>query len=122
MKYISNIPVYLLAFIFLVFGSNYFLHFLTMPPMDGNAGAYTGLLFTTGFLAFVKVLEVAIALFLLVKPTRALGLLLIAPIVVNILAFELFIVHKPGIGILLLILNVLAIYNYRNKYMGIISA
>jgi putative oxidoreductase len=122
MQFVKNLPTYLLALVYLVFGSNYFLHFIPMPPMEGNAGAFAGLLYSTGFLAFVKVLEVLLGLLLLLPATRRLALLLIAPISVNILLFELFIAHQPGIGILLVLLNGFAIYQHRKSYMPIISA
>ena len=86
MKFIKNIPVYLLALIYLVFGSNHFLHFIPMPPMAGDAGNFVGLLFTSGYLLVVKILEVTLAVLLLVPKTRAVALLLIAPISINILA------------------------------------
>lgn len=121
MKIIKSLPVYLLALIYLVFGSNYFFHFLAMPPMAGNAGAFAGLLFTTKFLLVVKVLEVSLALLMLVPATRALALLLIAPITVNILLFELLIAQQPGIGVLMVILNGLAIYQLKNKYISIVK-
>ena len=122
MKILKTLPVYLLALIYLVFGSNYFFHFLAMPPMAGNAGAFAGLLFTTKFLLVVKILEVSLALLMLVPATRALALLLIAPITVNILLFELLIAQQPGIGILMVILNGLAIYQLKNKYISIVNS
>lgn len=120
MKHIKNIPVYLLALIYLIFGANYFLHFLTMPPMTGNAGNFVGVLFTTNFLLVVKVLEISLALLLLLPKTRALALLLIAPITINILLFELLIAHQPGIGVLMIVLNGVAIIQNKEKYTGIV--
>lgn len=120
MTIIKQIPVLLLALIFLVFGLNFFLHFLPMPPMDGDAGAFAGLLYKTNFLLVVKILEVALAILMVIKPTRALALILIAPIVVGILLFELLIAHAPGIGILLVVLNAIAIYQLKEKYLPII--
>jgi putative oxidoreductase len=122
MKQVKNIPVYLLALIYLVFGSNFFLKFLAMPPMEGNAGNFIGVIYSTGFLAFVKVLEIVLAVLLLVPATRRLALVLIAPISLNILLFELFIAHQPGIGILLVLLNAFAIYQNRKNYMPILAA
>lgn len=121
MKTIQKLPVYLLALIYLIFGSNYFFHFITMPPMAGNAGTFAGVLFTTRFLLVVKVLELTLALGMLVPKTRALALILIAPITVNILLFELLIAQQPGIGILMVILNGLAIYQLKGKYLGIVK-
>ena len=121
MKLLPNIPLYLLALIYLVFGANYFLHFIPMQAMSGNAGTFAGLLFSTKFLLFVKVLELAFGVLMMIPKTRALALLLIAPISVNILLFELLIAHQPGIGILVVLLNAAAIYVKRTHYMGIIQ-
>lgn len=121
MKNLKLVPAYLLALVYLVFGSNYFLGFIKMPPMDGNAGQFIGLLYSTGFLAFVKVLEVLFGLLLLVPKTRSLALLILAPISVNILLFEVYMQGKPGIGILLIFINALAITVDKDRYKNIIS-
>ena len=121
MKTIKYLPVSLLALIYLIFGSNYFFHFISMPPMVGNAATFAGVLFTTKFLLVVKTLELGLALLMLVPATRALALLLIAPITVNILLFELLIAQQPGIGILMVILNGLAIYQLKDKYISIVK-
>ena len=88
--------------------------------MAGNAGNFIGVLFTTNFLLVVKVLEISLALLLLLPKTRALALLLIAPITINILLFELLIAHQPGIGVLLIVLNGVAIIQNKEKYTGIV--
>jgi hypothetical protein len=121
MKILQQAPSLLLALVFLVFGLNYFLNFIPMPQQTGDAGTFLGLIYSTGFLGFVKVLEVSIGGILLIKPLRALALLLIAPISLNILLFEVFIAHQPDIGILLVALNVLAIYQHRSKYTQILK-
>ena len=120
MNLIKNIPVYLLALIYIVFGANFFLHFIAMPPMTGAAGNFVGLLFTTNFLLVVKILEIGLALLLLLPKIKALALVLIAPISISILLFELLIAHQPGIGILLVLLNGLAIIQNKEKYFGIV--
>jgi len=122
MKILQQVPSLLLALVFLVFGLNYFLNFIPMPQQTGDAGTFLGLIYSTGFLGFVKVLEVSIGGILLIKPLRALALLLIAPISLNILLFEVFIAHQPGIGILLVVLNVFAIYQHRSKYIQILKS
>ena len=121
MNIAKQVPAFLLAFVFIVFGLNFFLHFMAMPPMSGDAGAFAGLLYTSCYLTFVKVLEVSIGILLLIKPTRALALLLIAPIAVNILLFEVFLAHKPGIGVVLLLINAIGIFFSKEKYLGIIA-
>lgn len=121
MKILTNIPVYFLTIIYFVFGLNFFLHFIPMPPMSGNAGNFATLLYSTGYLTFVKVLEVLLALLIIIPKTRALALLLIAPISLNILLFEIFMTHQLGIGVVLVLLNAIAIYHYKQNYLGIVG-
>ncbi len=121
MKFIKSIPVYLLAIIYLVFGLNYFLHFIPAPPIPGTAGTFAGILFSTKFLLVVKLLEVSLSLLLFVPRTRALALVLIAPITINIMLFELLIAHQPGIGIFMMILNVVGLFQHKEKYLGMVK-
>jgi putative oxidoreductase len=123
MKIVSQIPAYLVGIVFLIFGLNFFLHFIPMKEtMPGNAGVFVGLLYSTNYLLVVKVLEVLLALLIFVPVTRALAMILIAPIAVNIMLFELLIAHQPGIGVILVILIAIALFVNREKYMGIIKA
>lgn len=121
MKIIKNISTYLLALIFLVFGSNYFLQFLKMPPMLGNAGIFIGLIYTTKFLLVIKLVEIISAILLFIPKTKALGLLLITPISIGIFLFEILIEQQLSIGILLVLLNAISIFQLRKNYMGIIE-
>ena len=122
MNILKQIPTYLLAIVYLVFGLNYFLHFIPMPPqVPGNAGTFYIVLFTTWYLAFLKALEVAFAVWLSVPKTRALALLLIAPITINILLFEIFMAQQAGLGILLIVLNAIAIFQHKAKYINIVK-
>jgi hypothetical protein len=120
MKIVSQIPAYLVGLVFLVFGLNYFLHFIPLPAPP--QGSFLWILHTTNYLLVIKVLEVLLALLIFVPRTRALALILIAPIAVNIMLFELLIAHQPGIGVILVILNIIALFVSREKYIGIIKA
>ena len=121
MNILKQAPTFLLAFVFVVFGANYFFNFMPMPETTGNVKAFFDLFYPTKYLLVVKTLEVVVGLLLLYKPLRALGLLLLAPIVVNILLFELLIAQAPGIGVLLLLLNGIAIYQHKENYIHIIK-
>ena len=118
---LKQIPAILLSIVFIVFGVNYFLQFLKIPPMAGDAGTYIGILYSTKYLLIVKIFEVLFGLLILLKPTRALGLLLIAPIVVNIFLFEVCIEKEMGIGLILIALNALAIFFEKHKYWSIVA-
>ena len=121
MQIAKQIPAYLLAFIFVAGGIAYFLKLAPQPEMTGDPATFMALMGPTGYMTFVKVCEVLFGLFLVIPKTRALGLLLIAPIVVNILLFEVLIAKQPGIGVALLFLNVLAIYFNKEKHGSILS-
>ena len=66
----------------------------------------------TGYLTFVKVLELVGGLLVMIPRLRNLGLLILGPIVVNILAFHLFIGggFKDFLNPMLLIIIVLSLY------------
>lgn len=101
MKHISTIAAALLGLAFIVFGANFFLNFIPMPadpsPADAPHKLFMGALMPTGYMAFVKVLEIIGGLLLAIPKTRNLGLLVLGPIIVNILAFHLFLTKGAGL-------------------------
>ena len=93
-----------LGLIFFVFGLNGFLHFIPQPPPTGPGLAFAGGLMAVGyFFPLLKGIEVAVSLLLLSNRFVPLALAVLAPIVVNILAFHLF-VAPAGLPLALLIL------------------
>ena len=86
----------LLGLTFLVFGLNGFLHFLPQPPAPPPAaGAFFGALYATGYmLPLLKGTEVLAGALLLSGLFVPLALTLLAPVIVNIVAFHLFL--APG--------------------------
>lgn len=102
MKYqstITNVVAGLLGLLFLVFGSNFFLKFIDVPPPpEGTpAAAFLGALYGSGYLAFVKVLEIVGGLTVAIPRLRRLGLLLLGPVIVNIVAFHVFFAKGAGL-------------------------
>jgi uncharacterized membrane protein YphA (DoxX/SURF4 family) len=80
-----------LGLVFTVFGLNFFLHFLPTPPEPPRALAFAGALFGSGYLfPLVKSIEVVSGLLLLSGLFVPLALALLAPVIVNIVAFHLF--------------------------------
>lgn len=68
------------------------------PPPEGSPPAlFLGALEPTGYLTFVKVLETLGGLFVAFPRTRNLGLLVLGPILVNILAFHVFLLDGQGL-------------------------
>ena len=92
MKILNRLAAALLGLVFVVFGANFFLKFIPIPqPPEGSPAAmFLGGLFVSGMLAFVKVLEILGGILVAIPKTRNLGLLVLGPIIVNILAFHVF--------------------------------
>ena len=84
-----------LGLIFFVFGLNGFFHFLPQPPAPPRAMAFAGALFASGyFFPLLKAVEVTAGALLLAGALVPFALTLLAPIIVNIVAFHLFL--APG--------------------------
>ncbi len=121
MTVLDKMITYLFAFIYLIFGLNFFLNFIPMPDLEGNALDYMVLLSSTGYMTAVKVLEIVVALMLLLNIQRPLAWLLIAPVSTNILMYDVFIVGLPTLGLLMVLLNAYMIYRNKAHYAGIIK-
>ena len=84
-----------LGLVFLVFGVNGFLDLFPMPIPGGEAGVFLAALGSTGyFFPLLKVVEIAAGAMLLSNRAVPLALLLLAPVVVNIFAFHVFMDHS----------------------------
>ena len=90
--------------VFTVFGLNFFLHFLPTPPTPPRAAAFAGALFGTGYLfPLLKAIEVVAGIALLSGRLVPLALTVLAPIIVNIVGFHLFLA-PAGLAIPLAVL------------------
>jgi uncharacterized membrane protein YphA (DoxX/SURF4 family) len=98
MKYVIIIVRVLLGLMFAVFGSNAFLHFIPMPPLEGNAAAFMGALVNSGYIYPIAALQVLGGLLLLLGGRFVpLGLTLLGPVIVNIVLYHIFI-EPSGLG------------------------
>lgn len=102
MKTTSIVARHLLGVIFLVFGLNGFLHFIPTPPPQGLGGQFIGALFASGELSVIMGLQLATGIFLLANRYVPLALIVIAPVVVNILLFHLF-MDRAGLPVALFV-------------------
>jgi uncharacterized membrane protein YphA (DoxX/SURF4 family) len=94
----------LLGLVFFVLGLNGFFGFLPQPPVPEAAQGFMGALAATGYLLpLLKGVEVIAGVLLLSGRFVPLALALLAPIVVNIVAFHLFLA-PGGLGIALFVL------------------
>jgi hypothetical protein len=114
----------LLGAIFFVFGLNGFLQFLPMPAPTGPAATFVGGLAATGyFFPLLKGTEVIAGLLLLGNRYLRLALVVLAPIVVNIVAFHAFLA-PAGIALPLVIvaLGVYLAYTERAVFAPLLRA
>jgi putative oxidoreductase len=121
MKYAIIIVRVLLGLMFAVFGSNAFLHFIPVPPMQGDAGAFMGVLFHSGFIYAIAALQVLGGLLLLLGGRFVpLGLTLLGPVIVNIVLYHIFL-DPSGlpIAIVVSILALFLLWVYRYKFPAI---
>lgn len=116
MNIIKQIITYLFAIIYLVFSLNFFLNFIPMPELDGDAALFMGILATSGFMVVVKIIELVVALMLLFNFKRPLAWLLILPVSTNIIMYEVFIAGIVSIGLVVMLMNLFMVYQYREKY------
>ena len=80
---------FMLGVIFFVFGLNGFLHFIPQPPMSPGAAAFAGAMAATGYMwPLIMATEVFCGAALLANQFVPLALVLLAPLLVNIVAFH----------------------------------
>jgi hypothetical protein len=121
MKIAAMIARYLLGLMFLVFGSNMFLHFIPMGPMPaGVAGQFSAALFASHYFYVVGALMVVSAILFLINRYVPLGLVLLGPVLVNILLFHVLMAPKGiGMGVFSALLWLLVAYRVRSAFCGL---
>jgi putative oxidoreductase len=116
MKYLPTIAGGLLGFAFI---SGSLMFFFGMkgdqpaPPPGSPVDMFMGALIPTGYMNFVKTCELVGGLLVAVPKTRNIGLLFLGPVILNIIAFHVFIgkdVTEKGTFITLAVIGGLAAY------------
>ena len=113
MKHAPSIAGILLGLLFIMSSVTVLFHLVQMPlPPDGTPAAlFMGALVPTGYMTFVKVLELTGGILVAIPRTRNFGLLILGPILVNILAFHIFIMKGEGLmNPIILIIVLLSLY------------
>jgi putative oxidoreductase len=121
MKYVIIIVRVLLGLMFAIFGSNAFLHFMPMPPLEGDAGAFLGALVHSGYILPIASLQVVGGVLLLIGGRFvAPGLTLLGPVIVNIVLYHIFLDTKGlGMAIGVLLFSLFLLWVYRAKFPAI---
>ena len=113
MKYAPTIAGILLGLLFIMASVVVLFHLVKMdPPPEGtHAAMFMGALGPTGYMTFVKVLELLGGILVAIPRTRNFGLLVLGPIILNILAFHVFIMKGATLlDPMLIVIVLLALY------------
>jgi uncharacterized membrane protein YphA (DoxX/SURF4 family) len=113
-----------LGLVFATFGLNKLVPFIPQPPISGAPAELFGALFATGYMIpLIAITEMIAGALLLSGRFVPLALSLLAPVIVNILAFHAFLA-PPGIGMPLAVLG-LELYlawTYRDAFAPMLHA
>ena len=123
MKLATIIARVLLGLVFVVFGSNIFLHFIPMPPLPQTlAGDFSKALMQSHYMYVVGLLQVIGGLLLLIGRYLPLGLTLLGPVIVNILCFHMFL-DPSGLPIALVVaaLALFLLWRHRSNFAGLVN-
>src|SRR5437870_186939 len=123
MKIATIIVRVLLGLVFVVFGSNIFLHFIPMPPPPATlAGDFSKALMQSHYIYVVGLLQVIGGLLLLIGRYVPLGLTLLGPVIVNILLFHIFL-EPIGLPMAIIVsaLALFLLWRYRTNFAGLVK-
>lgn len=108
----------ILGLIFVIFGINGFLNFMPTPPPPEAGGKFLMGLASTGyFFPLLKLTEIVSGLLILSGCFTALGLIILAPVSLNIFFYHLFL-DPSGLAmpIIIIALQVLLAWFYKENY------
>jgi putative oxidoreductase len=128
MRHIPTVVGILLGLLFLMASLTYFLNLVPPqepPPKDSLMAMFMGAFAPSGYLNFVKTFELIGGVLVMIPRTRNLGLLVLGPIILNILAFHAFITKGEGLLNPMIILIVVAalylLWVERKAFAGLVN-
>ena len=123
MKILTVIARLLLGLIFVFFGSNAFLHFLSMPPLpQGLAGLYLKAFLDSGYVYIIGGMQVIAGLLLLIGRFVPLGLTVLAAVIFNIWAFHILMAPEgfPP-ALVVTVLELFLLWQYRSAFAPLLK-
>ena len=125
MKIATTINRFILGLGFIVFGANILHPFLPQPPMpEGSLPAkFMTVMGPTHWMTLVGLVQLFGGAFVLLGRTTPIGLTLLGPVLVNILAFHVLLMGGAGIapGVVFSVLELFLIYSYRSYFAPIFT-
>ncbi len=124
-RILPTIARLLMGLMFFVFGLNGFLNFIPQPkaPMPEGAMAFAGALKNSGYMMqLVMGTQLLVGILLLLNRFVPLALALIAPIIVGIITFHIFLMPSTiGPGAVVLILELFLAWSYRSAFRPMLA-
>ena len=112
----------LLGSIFVVLGLNGFLHFLPQPPVPAAAGAFFGALAATGYMLPLVFGAQLVGGGLVLAGMVPLGVAILAPVIVNIVFFHLFLAPAGmGPAVVVTALALFLTWAHRDAYAALFA-
>jgi uncharacterized membrane protein YphA (DoxX/SURF4 family) len=115
----------LLGLVFFVFGLNGFFHFIPQPKdaMSETAMEFFGGLAKTGYmLPLIFGTQTLVGVLLLINRFVPLALALVAPVIVNILAFHFFLAPSGiPVAVVVLLLELFLTWSYRKRFRPMLA-
>jgi hypothetical protein len=110
--------------IFLVFAADYVFHFMPELPFTDAGGRYLEALLATGFMfPLIKSVEVAGALLIIDGRFAPLGLLLVAPVVLNIALYHAVLdPNGSSVALVLVVAELFLLWRYRAAYQSLFAS
>ena len=125
-RYLPAFARVLMGLAFFIFGLNGFLNFIPQPktPMPQGAMDFAMALMKTGFMMqLVSGVQLLVGALLLVNRFVPLALALIAPIIVGIMTFHIFLAPATiGPGIVVLVLELYLAWAYHAAFRPMLAA
>lgn len=126
-KYIPTIAGILLGLCFLAASIPVLFNLMPFPklPEGTPAAHFMDAMVPTGYVKFVKVFEFAGGLMVLIPRLRNIGLLLLGPVIVNIIAFHALIEDPRHLlnplFVIILVCALFLFWNARSKFAGLLN-
>ncbi len=125
LRFVPVVARVLLGLLFTVTGLNGFLDFLPQPtePIPEGALAFAGALQSSGYMfPMIMGTQLLCGVLLLTGLFVPLALVLLAPVVVNIIAFHLFLAPSgTGMAISVLVVEVYLVWAYRRAFGSMLA-
>jgi putative oxidoreductase len=125
MKTVSHILRVVLGLIYVIFGINFYLHFIPMEmPTEGPIASFMGGLSSAPYMwHLIKVTEIVGGLLLILGSYVPFALTILFPVTLNIFMFHISMtpIGDAVMSIVMMIIHIFLFFHFKNNFTGILS-